>query len=72
MSTDLGYILNTGSRNVELKVTQYGGGIKNGLCLQISGITAEGTLGYVQLNKKDISPDDEIHNMVMDWLKAHK
>ena len=54
MSTELGFIKHTGSRNVELQVTRYFGGEKNGLCLQLTGTTEEGSTGYVQLNKKDI------------------
>ena len=54
MSTELGTIINTGSRGVELRVTRYGGGIKNGMCLQLTGMTEEHTSGYVQLNKKDM------------------
>jgi hypothetical protein len=54
MSTELGFIKHTGSRNVKLQVTRYFGGIKNGLCLQITGQEEEGRTGYVQLNKKDM------------------
>ena len=54
MSTELGTILRSGSRSVDLKVTRFGGGIKTGLCLQLTGLMEEGTIGYVQLNKKDM------------------
>lgn len=53
MSTELGYIKRTGSRNIELSVTRFWGG-KNGTCLQLTGTTEEGITGYVQLNKKDM------------------
>jgi hypothetical protein len=54
MSTELGFIKHSGSRVVELQVTRYSGGIKNGMCLQLTGTTEEGYTGYVQLNKKDM------------------
>lgn len=54
MSTELKPMKNTGSRNIELLVTRYYGGIKNGTCLQLTGPMEIGGCGYVQLNKKDM------------------
>ena len=54
MSTDLGNLKDTGSRNVDMGVTRYSGGKKNGLCIQLTAQMEEGSPGYVQLNASDI------------------
>lgn len=54
MSTDLGNLKDTGSRNVDMNVTRYSGGEKNGLCIQLSAQMEDGSTGYVQLNASDI------------------
>lgn len=54
MSTDLGTLKDTGSRNVEMSVTRFSGGVKNGLCVQLTAQMEEGSPGYVQLNASDI------------------
>jgi len=54
MSTDLGNLKDTGSRNVDMSVTRYYGGEKNGLCIQLTAQMEDGIPGYVQLNASDI------------------
>jgi len=54
MSTELGYIRHSGSRDIKLQVTRYYGGPEIGPCIQLSGQMEEGNTGYIQLNKKDI------------------
>lgn len=54
MSTDLGNLKDTGSRNVDMNVTRFSGGAKNGLCIQLTAVMEEGSHGYVQLNASDI------------------
>lgn len=54
MSTDLGNLKDTGSRNVDMCVTRFYGGQKNGPCLQLTAQMEEGPTGYVQLNASDI------------------
>ena len=84
MSTDICTIKNTGSRNVDLSLTRYWGGEK-GICVQITGETEEGSIGYVQLSVQDIislvpllqeyivKPEAERKNKEADRLiKEHK
>lgn len=54
MSTDLGNLKDAGSRGVDMNVTRYSGGARNGLCIQLTAEMEEGSPGYVQLNASDI------------------
>lgn len=54
MSTRLGTLKNTGSRDVALDITRFHGGIKKGSCLQLSAQMEDGAHGYVQLSSQDI------------------
>jgi len=55
MSTNLTTIKNTGSRNVDMDLTRYSGGEKNGVCLQLTAMQEDGKYGYVQINAKDLA-----------------
>ena len=54
MSVDIGFLKNTGSRGVDLQVTSYFGGLKKGVCVQLSAEMEEGSKGYIQLSADDI------------------
>ena len=54
MSKDIGVIKKSGSRGVELFLTRYWGGDKNGYCLQLSALQEDGVHGYIQLSTSDI------------------
>jgi len=53
MSKELGTLTDTGSRGVDMTVTRYWGG-EAGVCIQLTAITEEGDIGYVQLNEDDL------------------
>jgi hypothetical protein len=53
MSTELGILKSTGSREVNLYVTRYWGG-KKGVCVQLTAVQEDNTHGYVQLSCSDI------------------
>jgi len=54
MSTEIGTLKKSGSRNVDLQLTRYYGGTDNGVCIQLTAEMQEGRTGYVQLSAKDI------------------
>jgi hypothetical protein len=54
MSTELGTIHSTGSRNVDMKVTRYYGG-DAGPCFQLTAQMENGEWGYVQLTVDDVT-----------------
>lgn len=53
MSTEIGTIINSGSRGVGLSLTRYWGG-EAGACLQLTAKQDDGAYGYVQLSASDI------------------
>ena len=55
MSTDLGTLKKTGSRNVDINLTRFwGGGDDKGVCVQLTAKMESGGFGYVQLSVQDI------------------
>ena len=54
MSTEIGVLKNSGSRNIELFLTRFWGGNHKGLCVQLSAIMEGGITGYIQLSTSDI------------------
>jgi hypothetical protein len=54
MGTEIGVLKNTGSREVELSLTRYSGGCKNGICVQLTATQEDGISGYIQLSTADI------------------
>ena len=54
MSTELGTLERTGSRNVPLSITRYYGGKKKGVCVQFTALEEKGEYGYVQLSASDL------------------
>ena len=54
MSTELAILKNTGSRQVDISITQYYGGDKAGVCYQLTAEMEDGSVGYVQLSKMDL------------------
>lgn len=54
MSTELGTLVSTGSRNVPMEITRFWGGAKKGPCVQLTAVMEEGSHGYVQLSASDI------------------
>ena len=54
MSTELGTLKNTGSRNVDISLTRFWGGDKKGVCVQLTSRMEDGGIGYVQLSVQDI------------------
>jgi len=54
MSTEIGTLKKTGSRNVDLHINRYFGGSRKGVCVQLTAKMEEGHTGYVQLSKEDI------------------
>jgi hypothetical protein len=54
MSTEIGTLRNTGSRNVDMNITRYYGGKDKGVCVQLTAEMEEGRAGYVQLSAKDL------------------
>jgi hypothetical protein len=54
MSTELGTLVSTGSRNVPMKLTRFWGGKDKGPCVQLTAVMEEGSHGYVQLSASDI------------------
>jgi hypothetical protein len=67
MSTFLGTLENTGSRNVDMSVVRYWGGDANGVCLQLTATTEEGDAGYVQLNPSDIVALIPVFKQILDY-----
>lgn len=72
MSTDLGNLKDTGSRNVDMNITRYSGGAKNGLCVQLTAQMEEGSTGYVQLNASDIVALMPVFKEILDASFAAK
>ena len=54
MSTELGAIQGTGSRNVPMRITRYYGGDSARSCFQLSAEMEEGKIGYVQVTMEDL------------------
>jgi hypothetical protein len=54
MSTEIGILKESGSRGVELSLTRFWGGEKNGVCVQLTAEDEDGHTGYVQLSGDDI------------------
>lgn len=57
MSTEIGTIHNAGSRNVDVQVTRYWGGDKNGVCYQLTADMGEHlhhNTGLIQLKYDEI------------------
>ena len=55
MSTEIGTLKKSGSRNVDLQLTRYYGGRDKGVCIQLTAEMEEGKIGYVQLSAKDLN-----------------
>jgi hypothetical protein len=73
MSTFLGTLKNTGSRNVDMSVVRYWGGNAYGACLQLTASTEEGNVGHVQLNASDIVALMPVFKQILDdTFKAKK
>lgn len=53
MSTEIAVIRNSGSRDVDLHVGHYYGGVKKQDCIQLSADMEVGGVGYVQLSYED-------------------
>jgi hypothetical protein len=53
MSTEIGVLKESGSRNVDLSVTRYSGGNK-GICVQLTALQEDTKYGYVQLSVDDL------------------
>jgi hypothetical protein len=73
MSTQLGTIEDSGSRNVRMYLVRYYGGVKNGVCIQLTAEQEDGRMGYVQLNMSDMAQLlDMYEEHVVDWLKERE
>lgn len=54
MSTEIGTLHSTGSRNVDMYITRYWGGVENGVCVQLTAKQDEEDMGYIQLSVHDL------------------
>ena len=55
MSTEIGTLKKSGSRNVDLHLNRYHGGRDKGVCIQLTAEMEEGSIGYIQLSGKDLN-----------------
>ena len=54
MSTEIGVLKNSGSRDVDLSLTRFYGGKEKGVCVQLTALMEEGGHGYIQLSVSDL------------------
>src|SRR6478735_9851806 len=73
MSTDLGTLVATGSRDVRMSLTRFYGGDRKGPCLQLTANMEDGATGYIQLSAADMVALLPIFKSVIDMtLEAKK
>lgn len=72
MSKDLGTLEDTGSRGVDMGVTRFYGGAKNGTCVQLTAVMEGGENGYVQLNASDIVALMPVFKNILDCALSEK
>lgn len=69
MSTEIGTLMNAGSRSKDIKITRYFGSAGVGPCIQLTQEMEDGSWGYVQLSKEEFVV---LKNVLLEYVFGNK